>query len=158
MKSNQMKFLNKVILLRSHGYTIYVVASLDLLGSTLDRDIHLSLESDRLVLELLGRLATLDTLGVELADAALGETDELDHLLLHALRDGAAGALDHGVLGDADLVLLVDVGVLLGGVAVFLSRGVDGGHVGLLGLVLGAPLPSSKIWWVKQEATETEIL
>jgi hypothetical protein len=93
-----------------------------------------------LVFELLGRLATLDTLGVELADAALGETDELDHLLFHALRDEAAGALDHGVLGDADLILLVDVGVLLGGVAVFLSRGVDGGHVGILGLVLGAPL------------------
>ena len=98
-----------------------MVICLELLGSAVDGDIHLSLESDRLVFEFLGRLATLDTLGVELADAAFGQTDELHHLLLHALGDGAAGALDHRVLGDADLVLLVDVGVLLGGVAVTLS-------------------------------------
>ena len=90
--------------------------------------------------QLLRRLATLDTLRVEFADAALGQTDVLDHLLLHALGNGVAGALDDGVLGDADLVLLVDVGVLLDGVAVLLSRGVHGGHLGLLGLVLGALL------------------
>ena len=118
-----IKFLNKFNLLLE-------------LGPTDDGLLHLHLEGHGLVLELLGTLATLDTLGVELADATLGQTDELDHLLLHGLGDGSVGALDHGLLGDAELVLLVDVGVLLDRVAVLVSRGVDGGHGGSLGLVL----------------------
>merc|ERR1719289_635572 len=92
------------------------------------------------MLELLRTLTTLDTLGGELAEPTLRQTDKLDHLLLHGLGDGSVGALDHGLLGDAELVLLVDVRVLLDRVAVSMPRRVDGGDRGPLGLVLVAPL------------------
>merc|ERR1719402_1811429 len=92
------------------------------------------------MLELLGTLSALDTVRVELADAALGQTDELYGLLLHALGDGVLSALDDRLLGDAELVLLVDVRVLLDGVAVSMPGGEDGGDRGPLGLVLVAPL------------------
>ena len=116
------------------------MTSLELGGSADDGLVHLRSEVHRLVLQFLGTLATLDTVRVELADAALGQTHELDGLLLHALGDGALAALDHGVLGDAELVLLVDVRVLLDGVAVPVSGREDGVHGGLLGLVLGTLL------------------
>ena len=74
--------------------------------------LHLGGEGHGLMLQLLRRLSALDPGLVELGHAALGEADVLDGLPADVLGNGAGGAVDDGVLGDADLVLLVDVGVL----------------------------------------------
>ena len=109
-----------------------------LAGDTGDGLLHLGGEGHGLVLQLLGRLSALDPGLVELGHAALGKTDVLDGLPADVLGHGAGGAVDDGVLGDADLVLLVDVGVLPLRVDVRLGRFPDGADLGVLGGVLDA--------------------
>ena len=92
------------------------------------------------MLQLLGRLAALDPRLVELGHAALGKADVLDGLPADVLGHGAGGAVDDGVLGDADLVLLVDVGVLPLGVDVRLGGLPDGADLGVQAGVLDALL------------------
>ena len=92
------------------------------------------------MLQLLGRLAALDPRLVELGHAALGKADVLDGLPADVLGHGAGRAVDDGVLGDADLVLLVDVGVLPLGVDVRLGGLPDGADLGVQAGVLDALL------------------
>ena len=106
-----------------------------------DRLVHLSREGHRLVLQLLGTLATLNAVLVKLGHTALRQADKLDALFADVLGDRLPGALDHGVLGDADLVLLVDVGVLPHAVAVTVAlTPVDVADLGGLGAVLNTLL------------------
>ena len=98
--------------------------------------ILLNLEGNWLVSQLLWALSTLNSLSVQLSNTSLWQADILDGLLLHGLWHGSWGALGDRFLGDADLVLLEDVGVLLHGVAVGNLRIKDGFGMGLLGLIL----------------------
>merc|ERR1712025_726044 len=102
-----MKFQNFTVLVRycnlespkrKHEYSVDLVFAGD--------------AGDGLLLQLLRRLSALDPGLVKLGHTALGEADVLDGLPADVLGNGAGGAVDDGVLGDADLVLLVDVGVL----------------------------------------------
>ena len=77
---------------------------------------------------------------VERSNTSLRQADKGDGLLPGLNRQGVGGAHDDGFLGDADLVVLVDVGVLLDGVAVNASSLEDRRDLGLLGVVLGALL------------------
>ena len=88
----------------------------------------------------LGRLAALDPGLVQLGHASLGQTDVLDGLLADVLGYRAVGAVEDWVLGDADLVLLVDKGVLPLGVDISLGDLPDGADLGVLGDVLDALL------------------
>ena len=89
----------------------------------------------------LGRLAALDPGLVQLGHASLGQTDVLDGLLADVLGYRAVGAVEDWVLGDADLVLLVDVGVLPHAVAVTVAlTPVDVADLGGLGAVLNTLL------------------
>ena len=106
-----------------------------------DRLVHLSREGHGLMLQLLGTLATLDAVLVKLGHTALRQADKLDALLADVLGHRLPGTLDHGVLGDADLVLLVDVGVLPHAVAVTVAlTPVDVADLGGLGAVLNTLL------------------
>ena len=101
------------------------------------------------MLQLLGTLATLNAVLVKLGHTALRQADKLDALLADVLGHRLPGALDHRVLGDADLVLLVDVGVLPHAVAVTVAlTPVDVADLGGLGAVLNTLLllrPACKI-------------
>ena len=89
------------------------------------------------MLQLLGTLATLDAVLVKLGHTALRQADKLDALLADVLGHRLPGTLDHGVLGDADLVLLVDVGVFPHAVAITVAlTPVDVADLGGLGAVL----------------------
>ena len=111
-----------------------------------DRLIHLSLEGNRLMLEFLEHLSTLNSLSIELSNTSLWKTDKADSLLSHFSWHGVYGALNKGNLGDADLVILVDVRVLLDGSAVMQFRIKDTLDLGLLSLKLDTPFFfSSKI-------------
>ena len=106
-----------------------------------DRLVHLSREGHGLVLQLLGTLATLNAVLVKLGHTALRQADKLDALFADVLGDRLPRALDHRVLGDADLVLLVDVGVLPHTVAVTVAlTPVDVADLGGLGAVLNTLL------------------
>lgn len=108
--------------------------------SALHRQVHLGLEGNRLLLQLLGRLSVLDAVLVERGHASLRQADKGDGLLPGLDGHGSGGAHDDGLLRDADLVILVDVGVLLDGVAVNAAGLEDRGNLGLLGVVLGTLL------------------
>ena len=138
-----MKFQNFTVLVRycnlespkrKHEYSLDLVFA----GDAGDGLLHLGGEGHGLVLQLLGRLPTLDPGLVELGNAALGEADVLDGLPADVLGNRARGAVDDGVLGDADLVLLVDVGVLPLRVDVRLGGLPDGADLSVLGGVLDA--------------------
>ena len=88
----------------------------------------------------LGRLAALDPGLVQLGHASLGQTDVLDGLLADVLGYRAVGAVEDWVLGDADLVLFIDKGVLPLGVDISLGDLPDGADLGVLGDVLDALL------------------
>ena len=106
-----------------------------------DRLVHLGREGHGLVLQLLGTLATLNAVLVKLGHTALRQADKLDALLADVLGHRLPGTLDHGVLGDADLVLLVDVGVLPHAVAITVAlTPVDVADLGGLGAVLNTLL------------------
>jgi len=111
---------------------------LDLARLTRDRLIHLSLEGNRLMLEFLEDLSTLNSLSIELSNTSLWKTDKADSLLSHFSWHGVDGALNKGNLGDADLVILVDVRVLLDGSAVIHLRFKDTPNLGLLSFKLDA--------------------
>merc|ERR1712083_278745 len=95
-----------------------VLKRLNLMISARDRLFHLSLESNRLMFQLLGAFSTFDALSIELGDTSLWETDIADSFLSHLLWDRVMRALDNRLLGDTDLVFLVDVGVSLDGLAI----------------------------------------
>ena len=111
-----------------------------LAGDTGDGLLHLGDEGHGLVLQLLGRLSALDPGLVELGHASLGKADVLDGLPADVLGHGAGGAVDDWVLGDADLVLLVDVGVLPLGVDIRLGGLPDGADLRVQAGVLDAIL------------------
>ena len=93
-----------------------------------------------MLLQLLGRLSVLNAVLVERGHTTLRQADKSDGLLPGLDRQGSGGAHDDGLLGDADLVILVDIGVLLDGVAVNAAGLEDRGNLGLLGVVLGTLL------------------
>ena len=98
------------------------------------------------MLEFLEDLSTLNSLSIELCNTSLWKTDKADSLLSHFSWHGVDGALNKGNLGDADLVILVDVRVLLDGSAVMQFRIKDTLDLGLLSLKLDTPFFfSSKI-------------
>ena len=98
------------------------------------------------MLEFLEHLSTLNSLSIELSNTSLWKTDKADSLLSHFSWHGVYGALNKGNLGDADLVILVDVRVLLDGSAVMQFRIKDTLDLGLLSLKLDTPFFfSSKI-------------
>ena len=122
---------------------------LNLARLTRDRLIHLSLEGNRLMLEFLEDLSTLNSLSIELSNTSLWKTDKADSLLSHFSWHGVDGALHKGNLGDADLVILVDVRVLLDGSAVIHLRFKDTPNLGLLSFKLDASfLFSSKVEFI----------
>merc|ERR1719315_82267 len=88
---------------------------LDLNRSTGNRLNHLGLKSNRLMFKLLW---TLTTLSIEFTNTAIWKTDKLDRLHGGYLRSAPSCTLDNWGLRDADLVTLVDVGVLLDSVVV----------------------------------------
>ena len=90
---------------------------LDLISAR-ERLFHLSLESNRLMFQLLGAFSTFNALSIELGNTSLWKTDIADSFLSHLLRDRVMRALDNRLLGDTDLVFLVDVGVSLDGLAI----------------------------------------
>jgi len=90
------------------------------------------------MLEFLEDLSTLNSLSIELSNTSLWKTDKADSLLSHFSWHGVDGALHKGNLGDADLVILVDVRVLLDGSAVIHLRFKDTPNLGLLSFKLDA--------------------
>ena len=70
------------------------------------------------MLEFLEDLSTLNSLSIELCNTSLWKTDIADSFLSHLLRDRVMRALDNRLLGDTDLVFLIDVGVSLDGLAI----------------------------------------
>ena len=98
--------------------------------------ILLNLEGNWLVSQLLWTLSTFNSLSIQLGNTSLWQTDILDGLLLHGHWHALLGALGNRLLGDTDLVLLEDVGVLPDGVAFVNLRIKDGLGMGVLGLIL----------------------
>ena len=64
--------------------------------------------------QFLWALSTLNSLNIEVSNPSLWQTNKLDILLPHLLRSGVERALSNWLLGDTDLILLVDEGVSLG--------------------------------------------
>ena len=80
--------------------------------------VHLNLEINFLAFELLKSFSTLNLLNVHLGNTSLWQADKVDSLLPQLLGNSVDRALDNWVLGEADLVILVDDGVLHDGFAV----------------------------------------
>ena len=80
--------------------------------------VHLNLEVNLLALELLKSFSMLHLLNVHLSNTSLWQADKVDGLLPQLLGNSVDRALDNWVLGEADLVILVDDGVLHDGFAV----------------------------------------
>jgi len=80
-----------------------------------DRLVHFSSESNWLLLQLLWVFSTFNALNVQLCSSSFRKADKVDCLLSHFIGIRVMRALDNRLLGDADLVFLVDVGVFLDG-------------------------------------------
>ena len=70
--------------------------------------VHLNLEVNLLALELLKSFSMLHLLNVHLSNTSLWQADKVDGLLPQLLGNSVDRALDNWVLGEADLVILVD--------------------------------------------------
>ena len=83
-----------------------------------NRLVHFSFESNRLMFQFLGVFTTFNALNVQLCCASLRKADKVDSLLSHFRRIRVLRALDYWLLGDTDLVFLVDERVFLDGLVV----------------------------------------
>ena len=70
------------------------------------------------MLQLLWAFSTLNAFSIKLGNASLRKTDIADSLLSHTLWDGIMRTLDYRLLGNTDLIFLVDVGVSLDGLGI----------------------------------------
>ena len=99
-------------------YRILVQNNLKLERMARDWLVHLNLEVNLLALELLKSFSMLHLLNVHLSNTSLWQADKVDGLLPQLLGNSVDRALDNWVLGEADLVILVDDGVLHDGFAI----------------------------------------